>query len=266
MPHWDIGVITIVSQETRAVIQALSRAGSFQQRTKAGGLRFYEANVTAGGQRAAVVATQALEQGQRSAVVAYHQLHEHYRPACVVLAGIAGGISSRVRIGDVVVVRDVVYYDARRETPDGPARRGQEHHVPAHIRRAVNAFFTDRGEPYPASHRGADGSERSFSALPGPVGSGEAVVTDGSSPIRHYLTQYNEKILAVETEAAGIAEAFYAQAGNAPAGHGWLAIRGISDHAGQDKGYSGHQLASDHAAAILMELLPYLIESTNATG
>lgn len=264
-PHWDIGVITILSQETSAVIGALGRAGSCRRRTRAGGLRFYEASVPAGEQHAAVVATQALDQGQRSAVIAYHQLHEHYKPTCVALVGIAGGISSRVQIGDVVIVRDVVYYDSRRETPDGTAHRGQEHHVPAHIRRAINAFFTDRSEPFHASYPGPDGSKRSFSSLPGPVGSGEAVITDKNSPIRRYLTEYNEKILAVETEAAGIAEAFYSQAGNTPPGHGWLAIRGISDHADIDKGYSHHQIASDHAAAIFMQLLPYLVESTTST-
>ena len=67
--------------------------------------------------------------------------------------------------------------------------------------------------------------------MPGPIGSGEAVITDQNSPIRSYLTKYNEKIVAVETEAAGVAEAFYAQAGQIPPGHGWLAIRGISDRA-----------------------------------
>jgi adenosylhomocysteine nucleosidase len=265
-PNWDIGVITILTQETSAVIDALGSAGPCRQRIRAGGLRFYEASVPAGGQRAAVVLTQALDQGQRAAVMAYSQLHEHYGPACVALVGIAGGISPMLRLGDVVVVRDVTYYDARRETPSGTAHRGQEHHVPAHIRRAINAFFTARGEPYPASHSGPDGSVRSFHVLPGPIGSGEAVITDQNSPIRSYLTEYNEKILAVETEAAGIAEAFYSQAGHTSADRGWLAIRGISDHADTAKDYSYHRIASDHAAAILMQLLPYLIDSTASTG
>jgi adenosylhomocysteine nucleosidase len=267
-PHWDVGVITIVSEETRAVFDALDHAaGSCQKRTLAGGLRFYEANVPADGQRASVVATQALEQGQRAAVITYNQLFEHYRPSCVALVGIAGSISPRAQIGDVVVVRDVIYYDARRETPDGPARRGQEHHVPAHIRRAINAFFSDRGEPHRVSHQhGPDGNRCSFNVMPGPIGSGEAVITDGNSPIRSYLTDYNEKVLAVETEAAGVAEAFYSQAGNIPPGHGWLAIRGISDGANPDKGYAFHGSASDHAAVVLLELLPYLVASTAATG
>jgi adenosylhomocysteine nucleosidase len=262
--RWDVGVITIVSPEARAVIDALGRAGTCRERIRAGGLRFHEANVPAGGQRASVVATQALEQGQRAAVIAYSQLFEHYRPACVVLVGIAGSISPRAQIGDVVVVRDVTYYEARRETPSGAARRGQEHHVPAHIRRAVNAFFAARGEPYHASHTGPDGDVCSFDVMPGPIGSGEAVITDQNSPIRSYLTEYNEKIVAVETEAAGVAEAFYAQAGHIPTGHGWLAIRGISDRADPDKGYSDHPTASEHAAIVLLELLPYLIESTTA--
>ena len=39
---------------------------------------------------------------------------------------------------------------------------------------------------------------------------------------------------------------------------GWLAIRGISDHADADKDDAFHQVASWHAAATLIGLLPYL--------
>ena len=102
------------------------------------------------------------------------------------------------------------------------------------------------------------GTTRTCKVLPGPIGSGEAVIADHDSAIRQYVTAFNDKTLAAETEAGGIAEAFYEMAGTSPPGGGWLAIRGISDHANAGKDDTYHDIASRHAAAIFLEMLPYL--------
>ena len=261
--HWDIGVITILSEETRAVIDALSAAGTCRQKTRNDGPRCHEAVVEVAGQDITVVAMQAIDRGQRAAVIAFNQIRERYDPSVVVLVGIAGAISPAVRLGDVVVVQDVIYYDTRKESTTGTAHRGQDRPVPASIRHAINDFFTDHGEPYRATINGPDGIRRTCHVLPGPIGSGEAVIADQDSPIRQYLTAFHDKVLAVETEAAGIAEAFYAQAAAPSPGGGWLAIRGISDDASPRKDDTYHEIASQHAAAILVQLLPYL---TRAAG
>jgi adenosylhomocysteine nucleosidase len=254
----DVGIITVLSEETRAVTAALDAAGRCRSQMGPAGLRFREAELGGGRPGLRVVATQALDRGQRSAVLAFEQLRRHYAPATVVLVGIAGGISPEVRPGDVVVVHEVIYYDMRKERPDGIVHRGQARPVPAAARRAINAFFSDNGEPYRALLHGPDGVARACHVLPGPIGSGEAVVACESSEIRRYLTEVNDKTLALETEAGGVAQAFYETAGTAAAGAGWLAIRGISDDAGAGKDDSYHEIASWHAAGILRMLLPYL--------
>jgi adenosylhomocysteine nucleosidase len=144
--RWDIGVITVLSEETQAVTTMLAAAGSCTQRTCDSGLRFREARIETAGKLVTVAATQALDRGQRAAVIAFEQLRQHYAPAVVVLVGIAGGISAAVRLGDVVVVQEVIYYDLRKETAGGVIRRGQGRPVPAAIRHAINAFFSDHGE------------------------------------------------------------------------------------------------------------------------
>jgi adenosylhomocysteine nucleosidase len=122
----------------------------------------------------------------------------------------------------------------------------------------INAFFSDHGEPYRATMQGPDGVARACRVRPGPIGSGEAVVAFEGSEIRRYLTGFNDKTLALETEAGGLAQAFYETAGTAAAGPGWLAIRGISDQAGAAKDDAYHDIASWHAAGIFRQLLPYL--------
>jgi adenosylhomocysteine nucleosidase len=172
--------------------------------------------------------------------------------------GIAGAISPMLTLGDVVIVTGVIHYDQRKETPTGTARRGQEIPVPARTRHAINAFFSDHGEPYRATVAGSDGIKRTCAVWPGLIGSGEAVVADQNSLIRSFVTTFNEKALALETEAAGIAEAFYETADTLSAGTGWLSIRGISDCADAAKDNTYHEIASWHAAAILRQMLPYL--------
>jgi adenosylhomocysteine nucleosidase len=252
----DIGVITVLSEETSAVVGALGAVGDCQKRTHGDGLRFYDAVVDPTGSPVRVAVTQALSVGPMPTVIAVENLRRCYGPAIVVLVGIAGGIHPSVSLGDVVVVQEVIYYDLRKETRAGVIRRGQARPVPAVIRRAVNDFFSTHGEPYLVHSADPDGAFRDYKALPGPIGSGEAVIAYKESDIRRYLTAFNDKTLAVETEAGGIAEAFYETADKP--GTGWLAIRGISDHADAGKDDAFHQVASWHAAATLVGLLPYL--------
>lgn len=258
---WDIGVITVLSEETRAVAGMLARAGSYRERTGERGLHFGEAAITAGGQLVKVVMTQALDSGPQSTGIAFDHLHREYAPALVVLTGIAGGIHSSVKLGDVVIGREVIYYDHRKETPAGTRRRGTSQPVPAQVRRATNRFFSDNGEPCTLTITDPDGISRAFNVLPGPIGSGDAVVADADSDIRSYLASYNDKTLAVETEAGGLSQAFYEKVSRPDAG-GWLVIRGISDHADARKDDAYHQIAAWHAAAVLELLAAYLKPSS----
>jgi adenosylhomocysteine nucleosidase len=260
--RWDVGIITILTEETQAVTAMLTAVGPCRARTTHSGPRFHEAHLTTAGKHIRVVATQALDRGQRPAALACERLRQLYAPAVIVLVGIAGGISPAVSLGDVVIVEEVIYYDIRKETPAGVVRRGQSRPVPAAIRYAINNFFTDHGEPYQAIIDDQGQVPRTCKVLRGPIGSGEAVIADARSSIREYVAAFNDKALALETEAGGLAEAFYETAGTTSAGRGWLAIRGISDHADTAKNDACHDTASWHAAAICQQMLPYLTAGT----
>jgi len=254
----DIGVITVLSEETSALTKALATVSSPRKRVLENGFRCYEANVCLEGNQIRVVATQALDRGQRPMIIAVERMRQYYAPKIVVLVGIAGGIHAQVRLGDVIVVQDVIYYDVRKETSAGIFRRGQSRPVPSAIRHAINDFFSSNGEPYRMSVVDPLGVTRGCRVWPGPIGSGEAVVADRDSGIRRYVAQFNDKTLALETEAGGLAEAFYEMAGGGGGERGWLAVRGISDHADAAKDDAYHEIASWHAAVVLLRLLPYL--------
>ncbi|WP_326640436.1 hypothetical protein OG884_36265 [Streptosporangium sp. NBC_01755] len=255
----DVGVITVLGKEAKAVYKVLGL-----QRAQGGDLPFFEGIVNVRDTITRVAAIRALSQGQRSTVVAFDHLRRHYNPAVVVLVGIGGGIHAGIKIGDVVVTPRVVYYDLRKETPDGQQRRGEEREAPAAIGHAVNSFFIDYDEPATFQATDDNGITREYRALTGPIGSGEAVIADAESKIIRYLREFNNKMLAVDMEAGGLTQAFHEQDGS-QAVRGWLVVRGISDDASSTKNDDYHDIAALHAATILRSLLPYLHLSTDRT-
>ena len=176
--EWDLGVITVLTEETRAVSRMLAHADAYQVTEVGDGTRFEEGTIEAGGQQVRTVTTRALDQGPLSASIAFDKLRQQYAPAMIAMTGIAGGIHPSVHLGDVIIALEVISYDQRKETPAGPRRRGTGWKVPVAVRRAVNNFFSDHGEPCQVTVTDPDGVTRVFSIHPGVIGSGNAVVAD----------------------------------------------------------------------------------------
>jgi adenosylhomocysteine nucleosidase len=250
-PRADVAVLTVLTEELRAVVEVLRRHRHFRSAPLPGGSQLYQAEVPAEGADLRVVATQALEPGPQSAAAAYRRLRDALGPPIVLLVGVAGGIRADLAVGDVVIGDEIIYYDARRETVTAARRRGKTQPTRPALRHRVNEFFLRYGSTI-ALRRGVQ-----VRVFRGPIGSGSAVVTDTGSDIVRFLRRFNEKTLAVETEAGGVGQAFYEEMESEPAS-GWLTIRGISDLAGPDKGHGWHQLAADNAAAVMDRLLPML--------
>jgi adenosylhomocysteine nucleosidase len=247
----DVGILTVLTEELDAVVERLERHRGYRSVQLPGGVQVHEAEVRGGDGRAVrVAAMQTTDRGPRSATLAFERLRQAYRPSVVLLVGVAGGVGADLEIGDVVIADDVVYYDARREAADGPHRRGQAQAMTATLRNRLNAFF--RG------HRTVPADpDPEIRVWRGPIGSGDAVVTDSGSDITAWLRAFNEKVLAVETEAGGVGQAFYEHLDHDDL-HGWLTVRGISDLADRHKRHDRHAYAARRAAAVTERLLPYL--------
>jgi adenosylhomocysteine nucleosidase len=247
----DVGVITVIPEEARAVRHVLSLKPDVKN-----GLSFDLGMVRSGGRAVTVAALQSLSQGEDPAVSAFTRMREYFSPKIVVLTGIAGGIHPDVHLGDVVIATRVICYDLRKETSEHTLRRGQERQAPAEIGHAVNRFFTDHGEPAHVKSQTV-GTTETIRVLEGPIGSGNAVIAHRDSEIVKYLLAFNDKILAVDMESGGLGQAHH----GLPAGQrpwGWLVIRGISDHADKNKNDDYHHVAASNAAVVLRELIPYL--------
>lgn len=253
---WDVGVVTILSEELRSVVDELMLV----RHKEPGGLYFYRGEHTTPEGTVRIVATQSQSQGQRSAMAALENLRRHYEPRLWALVGVAGGIHDKhARIGNVIVSTDIVYYENRKINPRGDVRRRGEHRQsPAPVVHAVNAFFADHGTPARILGQQSTHASEEFEVYPGVIGSGEAVIADRESEIRSYLTDYHEKVLAVDMEAGGLSQHWQENSLQDGINPGWIVIRGVSDNADDEKGHGYHELAARNAAHILRQLLPYL--------
>ncbi|MEV4482762.1 phosphorylase family protein [Micromonospora coxensis] len=251
----DVGVLTVLPQETHAMVSVFRQADDYHQRTLPDRSRVHEATFRTPSGPLDAVLLQTLDRGQRSATAAYARLRRWYAPPIVALVGIAGGISSRLDVGDVVLADQIIYYDERRETAEGTRWRGESTVLTAAMTIAVNDLFSTEGEPLTIPSPERDGT---FRVARGPLGSGSAVITDEHSRIRRFLQEFHEKCLAVETESGGLVQGFREEYADATGVLGWLVLRGISDHADAAKGHRDHDVAARHAAAAFHRVLPYL--------
>ena len=248
----DIAVITIVPEEMAAVVRMLRDSPGFQKVRRDGAI-FYEGSIPAeSGQMHRVVATQQLDQGNRSVIAAYERVCSAYEPSLVVLLGIGGSLRPDVAIGDVVLADQVVWYEQATETDEGIDRKGEASKLAAWLRRLVNDFLVEVGSPAMLEPH-----ERSaFQVHFGPVGTGEKVIRFRESEARKWIKDYNYKALALETEAGGLAQAFYESTlSSRHSVDGYLVIRGISDHADKDKSDNYRAIASANACVTLAAFL-----------
>ncbi|MGY0489144.1 phosphorylase family protein [Streptomyces sp. WG-D5] len=254
--RWDVGVVTILSEELRSVVDELN----LERHREPNGLHFYRGEHATPDMTVRVVASQTQSQGQRSAMAALENLRRYYEPSLLALVGVGGGIHNKhARIGNVVVSTDIVYYENRKINPRGDVRRRGEHRqAPAPVVHAVNAFFADHGTPAHIDGRHPAHASETFEVYPGVIGSGEAVIADRESEIRSYLTNYNEKVLAVDMEAGGLSQYWQENSVHRGINPGWIVIRGVSDNADDAKGHGYHELAARNAAHVLRRLLPYI--------
>jgi nucleoside phosphorylase len=254
----DVGIITIVTEEMVAARNYLAQSEGFRSvRGKRSRKTFYEGSIPrAGGGYHSTVAVQQLDQGNRSVVSTYDLLVKEYAPALVVLLGIGGAIHKDVDLCDVVVADQIVYYDKRKVTDQGTKHRGEGYKVASWLKELLNNFFVISKHEPAVIHPDNLLPQTEFRLHRGPIGSGEAVVGYREAEERKWLVNYNDKTLVLETEAGGLAEAFYEdQLSYDEQAVGYLIIRGVSDHADHEKDDKWRQIASDNAMTALVRFL-----------
>ena len=246
----DILIITALEVERNAVLRYLP---GYRKVSKADFPTYFCATLetVAGSDREIplVAVTMLTDAGNTPAAVRTSQCIQHLKPRYVLMIGIAGGIKGKVNLGDVVVSKQIVYYEQAKVTPSGSEPRIREG--------SVDSILLDRAMNYDGEWRTLirakrptnPGSIETPQLHFGPIASGEKVIADDNRVIE--LKQLHSKLLAIEMESFGVALAA-SQSTDSP---GFIAVRGISDYADDKKNDDWQEYAADSAAAFTVGLL-----------
>jgi hypothetical protein len=143
-PSFDVGIISVVSEEVQAAVDALRRHPGWREKTgNVSGRIFYEGQIPSSDGLNSVVCVQQLEQGNRSTALAYEALRQDYDVALAALVGIGGSIHKDMKLCDVAIADSVFYYDKRKIESAGTKHRGEGYKIPAWMKQRINHFFME---------------------------------------------------------------------------------------------------------------------------
>lgn len=240
-----IVILTAMNVEYKEVRKLLSGAAV---ETHPMGTRFEVGQLGTSGVR---VALALAGKGNQTAAAITERAIARYGPAAVIFVGVAGALQPHLALGDVVVANPVYAYQGATSEDTGTTARPRTwelshaaHQIAAHVERDLDWARQLSDEREPRVHFG-------------PIAAGEIALYSGASDARQWLREHYNDALAVEMEAAGVA-----QAGHLNNGLPAIMVRGISDFADvtksqtDDAGWQSRAVANAaaFAAALAVEL------------
>jgi len=249
----DFLIITALKEERDAVLKLLESPRKIQ---RDGVSTYYIASVTAYAQNGSyeVAVTMLNDMGNVEAAQHTTRALQELAPDYVLMVGIAGGVRGKVKLGDIIVARQVWYYEPAKVNPEGTQLRP--------IMYTVDPMLLDRTQNYtdlswrdliqvnrPSRRTKKLSSEEQSDVIFGAIATGEKVV--GDIEFMKQIRKIHPKIIGVEMEAFGVAVA----AANNRDRPRFIAIRGICDFADRTKNDAWHHYAAESAAAFTIGFL-----------
>ncbi|RAJ66680.1 nucleoside phosphorylase [Streptomyces sp. Amel2xB2] len=253
MPNDLVVILTALNLEYEAVHRKLADP---QVTVLESGTRFEVGTVPGTSCRVALSLT---SKGNHSAAVLTERAIEYFSPAAVLFVGVAGGRRSSIALGDVVMATHVYAYHGATSEDDGLKARPRAWEAPHPIIQLGQhlARMTER-----AGH--APGNGEAPRVHFGPIAAGEVLQNSRDSAEVVWLRQHYNDALAIDMEAAGVAQAGHLS--GLPIG----IIRGISDRAdGTKNGAEDRERqprAAANAAAFAVRLAAELVKEAELTA
>ncbi|ASW57294.1 5'-methylthioadenosine/S-adenosylhomocysteine nucleosidase [Plantactinospora sp. KBS50] len=239
-------ILTALDLEYAAVRDQLS---DLRIRRHPAGTRFEVGRI---GQSDCRVALGLVGKGNHPAAVLAERAMAEFSPAAVLFVGVAGGLWPNIRLGDVVVANKIYAYHGGTSEDDGLKARPKAWEIPHEADQI--AHHVDRS----AAWRRGLPVDTAPKVHFGPIAAGEVVQDSGISEQARWIRQHYNDAVAIEMEAAGVAQASHLNRA-LPV----VVVRGISDHADGSKaatdGQDWQPKAARHAAAFATALARELI-------
>ncbi|MEU8020663.1 5'-methylthioadenosine/S-adenosylhomocysteine nucleosidase [Micromonospora haikouensis] len=234
-------ILTALNLEYEAVRERLT---GLAVRQHAAGTRFEVGRIGQSGPR---VALGLVGKGNHPSAVLAERAITEFRPAVLLFVGVAGGLRPRVALGDVVVASKIYAYHGGTSKDDGLKARPKAWEIP-HEADQVAHHVARAGE-----WRRGLGAGTNPQVHFGAIAAGEVVQDSAVSAQARWIRQHYNDAMAIEMEAAGVA-----QAGHLNRALPVVVVRGISDRADGSKavtdGQNWQPRAARHAAAFATAL------------
>ncbi|MEV5978019.1 5'-methylthioadenosine/S-adenosylhomocysteine nucleosidase [Streptomyces sp. NPDC052114] len=232
MPKGPVVILTALNLEYHSVRQRLADLLVHRHER---GTRFEVGTVRGTSCRVALGLT---NKGNHSAAVIAERAIQEFSPVAVLFVGVAGALWDATRLGDVVMASHVYAYHGGTSEDDGLKARPRVWEAPHGISQLAShlARLNDWADPTPGHE---DGPQVRFGA----IAAGEIVQNSRISAEAKWIREHYNDALAIEMEAAGVAQAGHLS--GAPV----AIVRGISDRADGTKNSSEDRNWQPRAAA-----------------
>ncbi|MET8830823.1 5'-methylthioadenosine/S-adenosylhomocysteine nucleosidase [Streptomyces sp. NPDC004610] len=207
-------ILTALNLEYQAVRRKLARPQAHRHER---GTRFEVGTVNGTSCRLVLGLT---NKGNHSAAVIAERAIQEFSPLAVLFVGVAGALWDTARLGDVVMATHVYAYHGGTSEDDGLKARPRVWEAPHGISQLAShlARMDDWADDLP-------GRGRAPQVRFGAIAAGEIVQNSRMSAEARWIRQHYNDALAIEMEAAGVAQAGHLN--GAPV----AVVRGISDRA-----------------------------------
>ncbi|MFF7811984.1 purine phosphorylase [Streptomyces sp. NPDC007945] len=252
MPKSPVVILTALNLEYQSVRQRLA---DLQLHRHERGTRFEVGSVRGTSCRVALGLT---NKGNHAAAVIAERAIQEFSPMAVLFVGVAGALWDATRLGDVVMASHVYAYHGGTSEDDGLKARPRVWEAPHGISQLAShlARVNDWADLTPGHE---DGPQVRFGA----IAAGEVVQNSRISAEAKWIRQHYNDALAIEMEAAGVAQAGHLS--GAPV----AIVRGISDRADGTKNSSEDRnwqpRAAANAAAFAIRLAVELVGEQEET-
>ncbi len=193
-----------------------------------------------------IIITQFPDMANVNSALAANEAFNHWHPQASLMVGIAAAVSSNYKLGDIILGKNIYYFERGKVTADGS--------LPAPIMYSPDATLWDRVIHTPKTdfHIHADrpdGTDRSPDIYPGVIACGEKVIDDAE--FRDSLITKHRGIAAIEMEGYGVSAAAWQRYKPVRS----LVIRSLCDYADGQKNDTWHEYAAAAAAGFAKHFL-----------
>jgi nucleoside phosphorylase len=242
----DFSIVTAIEIERRAVCKAFQLTDN-DRVFKESRVYWRKSLELKNGEYYNIVVAQSPDMANVDAALLASDIMHHWHPGAILLVGIAAGVDpEKQSLGDIIIGRDIYYYERGKVTPDGKQ--------PEPIMYRADATLLNHVQALPdwlpsGSVVRPDGTQMNPRVHVGVIASGEKVIADKA--VHEDIAAGHGKIAAIEMEGYGFSAGAWQSF--EPVRH--LVIKAICDFADVHKGDEWHSYAANVAAEFTRHLL-----------